>query len=38
MFVSISQLVGYEDCLQNDIDCVGWELDSTLTQLLFNGI
>jgi len=24
LFVSISQVIGCEDCLRNDLDCVGW--------------
>jgi len=24
LFVSISQVIGCEDCLQNDLDCVWW--------------
>jgi len=24
LFVSISQVIGCEDCLQNDLDCIGW--------------
>jgi len=29
LFVSISQVIGCEDCLRNDLDCVGSVLNST---------
>jgi len=25
-FVSISQVIGCEDCLRNDLNCVGWSV------------
>jgi len=28
IFVTVSQVIGYEDCLQNDLNCVGWALIS----------
>jgi len=27
LFVSISQVIGCEDCLRNDLDCVGWAVE-----------
>jgi len=27
LFVSISQAIGCEDCLQNDLDCVRWGIE-----------
>jgi len=26
LFVSIRQVIGCEDCLRNDLDCVGWDV------------
>jgi len=29
LFVCISQVIGCEDRLRNDLDCVGWSINST---------
>jgi len=34
MFVSISQVIGREDYLRNDPDCVGWSITSN-SQVLY---
>ena len=38
LFVSISQVIGCEDCLQNDVDCIGWGLNVKLNSNSTNTI
>jgi len=26
LFVTVSQVIGREDCLLNDVDCAGWDV------------
>jgi len=38
LFVSISQVIGYKDCLQNDLGFVGGALNSTPTPINYDSI